>query len=96
LKSFREELEKVGTKNPVAAMGIRGSNIGAAVGGTVGAIASYNILKRIAKVAPKTPVVAAFTIASSVLGSKAGGSIGAAAGGAYKGTHNMYDINYGH
>lgn len=96
LKSFREELEKVGTKNPVAAYGLHAANIGAIVGGTTGALASYHILKRIAKVAPKTPVVAALTIASSALGSKIFGNIGAAVGAAKKGTHDMYNVNYGH
>lgn len=94
--AYMDELEKIATKNPVAAYGIKGSTIGAGIGGTGAALLAFKLLKRVGEKVKKTPIIAASTVAGAIAGAKIGGNIGASYGGAYKGTHDMYNVNYGH
>jgi hypothetical protein len=88
--AYKNELEKIAIRNQVAEYGIRGGEVGTAIGSTGAAGLAFALLKKMKVKAHRTPIVAAATIAGALAGSRAGGNWGAWYGGGLKGTQNLY------
>ena len=91
--AYIDELQKIATKNPVAAYSIKGSTLGAGIGSGGAAVIVYKLLKKVDPKIPRTPLVAAAAIAGAILGARTGGSMGAYMGGGVKGTAHMMDYH---
>jgi hypothetical protein len=91
IKAFKDELEKIALRNPVAGYGIKGATVGAGVGSTGAAVLAFKLLKKVKANVPKTPIVAAAAIAGAIAGARAGGGIGAYMGGGVKGTAHLME-----
>lgn len=89
-QSYKDELEKIALgKNYVAEYGIKGSTMGAGIGGAGALVAANKLLKNLQHKA-KNPIIASAMVAGAVAGAAAGGRIGAYMGGGKKGTTNLF------
>jgi hypothetical protein len=93
--AYKDELNKIATRNPVAVQAIKGGTIGAGVGGVSTGLLAMKLIKKL-KIGHKNPIVAASTLAGAVAGAEAGGRAGAFIGGGQKGVYNMYEPLPGH
>ena len=88
-QAYKDELEKIALRNPVAQYAMKGSTIGAGVGGGGSALLAMKLLKKAGPKVSKSPIVALATVAGAIAGAKAGGNIGAYMGGGVKGTYGL-------